>query len=269
MIRAEWHGDFVTSHQMAESLRSTDVDDRSWVIGTAIVAHHFTVVAPGRARRLVDESVARLGEEQRAIFLRAEAAINEGRFAEAADEQLRGWGVDRVDELTPGVLGPAADVTVLSDLTVSLLLGGRTDEISPVLETIEEVGLPTTVSHYLPMLRSAAAASRGDAARALDDLAEAAASERRTSSPFLATDVCVAIAHAAFHVGRPEVALFALGAVKDVGQRTAGAFGWRRWLHERLRPLVDEERAAVLLGEGAAMSPREAVDKAMRRLRSA
>ena len=42
--------------------------------------------------------------------------IGEGRFSEAADEQLRGLGVDRVEELTPSVLGPAVDVTVLSDL---------------------------------------------------------------------------------------------------------------------------------------------------------
>ena len=66
--------------------------------------------------------------------------------------------------------------------------------------------------------------------------------------------MCVAVAHAAFHADEPEVALFALGAVSDVGQRTAGAFGWRRWLDEQLLPLVDEERAAVL-AEGAGLSP--------------
>ena len=50
--------------------------------------------------------------------------------------------------------------------------------------------------HYLPMLRSAVSAHRGDTARAVEELAAAAASERRGSSPFLATDVCVAVAHA-------------------------------------------------------------------------
>lgn len=269
MIRAEWRGDFIASHTIAEELRSADADDRSWAIGTAIAAHHFAALDPPRARRLVDESVSRLGEEPRAIFLRAEAAINERRFAEAADEQLRGWGVDRVDELTPSVLGPAVDVTVLSDLAVALLLSGRTDEMASVLATIEEVGLPPTVHHYLPLLRSAVAASGGETAKALDALAEAAASERRTSSPFLATDVCVAVAHVAFQANEPETALFALGAVKDIGQRTAGAFGWRRWLDERLRPLVDDERAAVVSDEGAAVSPRDAVSEALRRLRPA
>ena len=119
-----------------------------------------------------------------------------------------------------------------------------------VLATIEEVGLPPTVYHYLPMLRSAVAASRVNTAQAFEGLAEAAASERRTSSPFLATDVCVAVRPCRVHADQPEVALFALGAVKDIGQRTAGVFGWRRLLDEQLRPLVDEERAAVVLRRG-------------------
>ena len=269
MIRAEWRGDFIASHTIAEELRSADTDDRSWAIGTAIVAHHFAALDPSRALRLIDQSVARLGEEPRAIFLRAEAAIGEVQFVEAVDEQLRGWGVGRVEELGPHRLGPAADVTVLSDLAVSLLLLDRLNETESVLATIEEVGLPPTVYHYVPMLRSAVAARRGDITGAVDDLVEAAATERRGSSPFLATDVCVAAAHIAFHADEPEVALFALGVVEQVGQRTLGAFGWRRWLGEQLRPLVAEERATVLRAEGAAVSPRDAVSEALRRLRPA
>lgn len=70
-----------------------------------------------------------------------------------------------------------------------------------VLGTIEEVGLSPTMYHYLPMLRSAEASWRGDVASAVGDLAEAAASEQRTSSPFLATDVYITVAHTAFCAG--------------------------------------------------------------------
>ena len=59
--------------------------------------------------------------------------------------------------------------------------------------------------------------------------------------PWLAISV-----RAAFRSVEPEIALFALGALGQGGQRTLGAFCWRRWLCERLRPLVDDERAAVL-----------------------
>ena len=269
MIRAEWRGDFVASHMTGEGLRSADADDRSWAIGTAIVAHHFAAIDPPRARRLLDESVARLGEDPRAVFLRAEAAVGEAEFAEAVDEQLRGWGIDRVDDLTPDRLGPAADVTVLSDLAVSLLLLDRTDELESVLHTLEEVVSGPTVRHYVPMLRSAVAARRGETAEALAELAEAAASERRTSSPFLATDVCVAVAHTAFHADEPDVAVFALGAVGEVGQRTVGAFGWRRWLETQLAPVVSSDRATEFRREGAALSAREAVAEAIARLQPA
>ena len=269
MIRAEWRGDFIASHTIAEELRSADVDDRSWAIGTAIVAHHFAALDPPRARRLVDESVARLGEEPRAIFLRAEAAIGEARFADAVDEQFRGWGVDRVDEL-PRAPGPGGRChrAVGPGRVAAAARSPRRDGVGAG----DDRGggdAPDRVP-----LRPDAAVGGGRLSavtrpRRFEDLAEAAASERRTSSPFLATDVCVAAAHVAFHADEPEVALFALGAVENVGQRTVGAFGWRRWLDEQLRPLVDEEHAAVLHAEGAAMSPRDAVSEALRRLRSA
>ena len=105
-----------------KELRSADADDRSWAIGTAIVAHHFAGADPPRAGDWSTSrspgsgrNLERCSSAPRPRSVRAE-------FAEAADEQLRGWGIDRVDELTPSVLGPAVDVTVLSDLAVSLLL---------------------------------------------------------------------------------------------------------------------------------------------------
>ena len=91
MIRAEWRGDFITSHTLGDSLRSADADDRSWAIGTMIVTHHFGAIAPQKAGVLIDEMIDRFGEDPRSNLLRAELALGEGRFADAVVEHLRGW----------------------------------------------------------------------------------------------------------------------------------------------------------------------------------
>ena len=111
-------------------------------------------------------------------------------------------------------------------------------------------------------------AERGDAEAAVELLREALAAERRTFSPFLATDVCVATAHVALRLDRPEVAIFVLGAVAAVGQRTTGAFGWRSLLWKELEQVAADETIAAIRSEGAAYTPRDALAEAIRRLGS-
>lgn len=269
MIRAEWRGDFVDSHLAGEALRAADVDDRSWAIGTVMVAHHFAAIDPPEARRMIDASVERMGEDRRSILLRAEASVGDGRFDEAIAHQMRAWGVDSVDQVASRVSGPAVDVTMLADLAVSLLLIGRSDEVDSVIAAMENAESISTVRHYPAVFRSAVVAQAGDAGGALDHLADAVASERRSSSPFLATDLCVAAAYVALHADEHEIAHRALSTVEHLGQRTVGAFAWRRWIGDRLRPLAEAGRSTSPDDLGDTPTPRETVDECLRRLRAA
>lgn len=172
MIRAEWHGDFITSHTLGDSLRSADVDDRSWAIGTMIVTHHFGAIASQKASVLIDEMIDRFGEEPRSSLLRAELALGEGRFADAVVEHLRGWGAERADEIAEVQTGPVADFTVLFELTVSLVLVDRIAEAESVVSAMDQLETLTTVRHYHPMLRAVIATEQGDAAVALQCVRE-------------------------------------------------------------------------------------------------
>ena len=268
MIRAEWHGDFITSHQLADSLRSTDLDDRSWVIGTMIAAHHFTVVAPHMASVLIDELIDRVGADPRSTLLLAELALGEARFADAVAQHLRGLGVTRPEEIANPHTAPVADFSVVFELTMALVLVDRLDEAELVVNAMEQLDTLSIVRHHHPTLRSVITAERGDAEAAVELLREALAAERRTFSPFLATDVCVATAHVALRLDRPEVAIFVLGAVAAVGQRTTGAFGWRSLLWKELEQVADDETIAAIRSEGASYTPRDALAEAIRRLGS-
>ena len=265
MIRAEWRGDFARSHAIADALSSADVDDRSWAIAIALLTHHFAALDPPTAVGLVDEYVDRLGEDPRAVFLRSEAAVGEARFADAVAEQLRGWGVTAVDQLPRPRPGAPVDVTDLVDLAVSLLRLGRAVEVETVLQAMEDAGTLPTLRHYVPMLRAALAAEAGDESGARHQLALAATSEQRTSAPILATDLSVAAAHLALRADRPDLAVLALGAVEKVGQRTVGAFGWRRWLRGQL-PLLGDAEERELRSAGRDLTPRAAVVEVLRGL---
>jgi hypothetical protein len=114
------------------------------------------------------------------------------------------------------------------------------------------------------MLRGVLAAVRGDEPGAIHHLTEAATSERRTAVPILATDLCVAAAHVALGSNRPDLAAIALGAVRGAGQRTVGAFGWRRWLRDQL----PEGEAAAPRRTVAPLSPRDAVAEVLSGIRA-
>lgn len=154
------------------------------------LAETIRAVAPGDPI-----TVARLDETN---MIRAE---RHGDFAgshavgdalRAADVDDRSWSIATALQthhfaaLDPptalALIAESVDTMTWSDLAVALLVLDRTNELEILLEAMDESETMPTLRHYVPMLRGALAAQRGDEAGAVRDLDQAAGCTPETSA---------------------------------------------------------------------------------------
>ncbi len=248
---AEISGDFEHSHATAERIRHDDRDLRHWYIASAFVIHHFAAADPRQASIVLDELEDRSGVVPLSSYLRAEIALGQARFADAADAIFSAFGVDGVDGVARAVtaLGSVDPITLV-DLTIALRVQGL--EESELIVDVLADETPPYFSAYVPLLRAVVGCGSSRLETTIGNLREAQTLVRRFAPPLADRDCVVSGAFVAAELGRHDVAAEALAITRGKPQRTLSAFGLRKQLRPRLREELGEEgwHAAVAAGEG-------------------
>lgn len=257
---AELSGDFEHSHATAEQIRSDDRDLRDWYVATAFVIHHFAAADPRQASLVLDQLEDRSGVVPLTSYLRAEIALGEARFADAADAIFAGFGVDGVDGVARAVsTRGSVDPITLVDLVIALRARGL-EEAELIVDVLADE-TPPYFSAYVPLLRAVVGCRSSSVETTIDNLRAAQALVRRFAPPLADRDCVVSAAFVAAELGRHDVAAEALAITHGMPQRTLSAFGLRKHLRRRLRAELGDEGWNAAVAAGAGSTPDAALDR--------
>jgi hypothetical protein len=248
---AELTGDFTRSHALAEQIRGEDRDIHQWCAASAIVVHHLAAPSPRHASIVLEEFETRTGVVPLSSYLRAEIALGEARFADAADAIYSAFGVDGVEGLArTATTRENTDAVILVDLAIALRVLGL-EEAEVIVDVLAEVALPY-FGAYVPLIRAVVGCGSVIVETTIADLRMAQPLLRQFAPPLGDRDAVVSGAFIASELGRYEVAAEALAITHGMPQRTLSAFGLRRHLQPRLRGELGDEgwQAAVVAGTG-------------------
>jgi len=256
---AEILGDFEHSHTVAERIRHEDRDLRNWYVASAFVIHHFAAADPRQASIVLDELEDRSGIVPLSSYLRAEIALGQARFADAADAIFSAFGVDGVDGVARAVtaLG-SVDPIALVDLAIALRVQGL--EESELIVDVLADETPPYFSVYVPLLRAVVGCGSSSMETTIGNLREAQALVRRFAPPLTDRDCVVSGAFVAAELGRHDVAAEALAITRGMPQRTLSAFGLRKQLRPRLREELGEAGWHAAVAAGARRTPEATFD---------
>lgn len=256
---AELTGEFERSHAMAEQFRHDDRDLRHWYIASAFVVHHFAATNPRQASIVLDEVEGRSGVVPMSSYLRAEIALGEARFADAAEAIFSAFGTDNVDGLSRVVTAmDSPDPIILVDLAVALRALGLEESELIVDLLAEETQL--YFSAYVPLMRAVVGCRSSPLDTTIAHLREAQALLRRYSPPLVDRDCVVSGAFVASELGRHDVAAEAFAITLRMPQRTLSAFGVRKHLRPRLKAELGEEGWQAAVDSGSSRTPEAALD---------
>lgn len=256
---AELNGDFLRAHTLAEQFRHDDREQRHWYVASAFIAHHFAATDPRQASIVLDEFEGRSGVVPMSSYLRAEVALGEARFADAAEAIFSAFGTDNVSGLARAVARThSADPIILVDLAIALRVLGL-EESEVIVDVLAEETLPY-FSAYVPLVRAVAGCGLSPLETTIADMREAQALLRRYAPPLVDRDCVVSGAFVAAELDRPGLAAEALAITQGMPQRTLSAFGLRKHLRPRLKAELGEEVWQAAVEAGAGRTPAETLD---------
>ncbi len=262
---AEISGDFERSHAIAERIRHDDRDLRHWYVASAFIIHHFAAADPRQATIVLDELEERSGIVPMSSYLRAEIALGEARFADAADAIFAAFGVDGVDGVARAVTASGSvDPITLVDLAIALRVHGL-EESELIVDVLADETSPY-FSAYVPLLRAVVGCRSSRSETIIGNLREAQTLVRRFAPPLADRDCVVSGAFVAAELGRHDVAAEALAVTRGMPQRTLSAFGLRKHLRPRLRQELGEEDWQAAVAAGAGRTPRATLDRLIEQL---
>ncbi len=251
-VLAEFAGDFATSDAMARRLRDHTGDDLIEYSASLIVAHHLDAADPRAALAAYDVIDERFGPTPMTAYGRGEAALTEGRFADAVDDILGAYDIRDVSRLPRSTAEVPLDFVVLGDLAVALHLADRADEALVVIDAIADSIEETAIAYscVVPLLRAVVGSQSAEIADTVAHLHDAAALERQWRTAVMAYDCAAGAAVAALSHGRPEAAALAYAAIHGGPTRSLGAFSWRKVIRDQLATRLDDDTRRELTEVG-------------------